>query len=204
MIPVVSFIGKSNSGKTTLLTRVVRELKSRGYRVAAIKHSHHDFDIDQPGKDTWRLAQAGSDVVAISSPNRVAFIERVDTELTLEQIEGLMAGKVDIVLAEGYKNGNTAKILVLGTEHDQDNPCRQEEALATISAHLSSAGVPQFDDNDVARIVNLVVEQMGENSPGKFETAPHAFEELLAESALEKSKVMLVPSDVIRSYESSL
>ncbi len=168
MIPLVCFVGRSNSRKTTLLTRVVRGLKSRGYRVAAIKHSHHDFDIDQPGKDTWRLAQAGSDVVAISSPNRIAIIERVDTELPLEQIERLMAGKADIVLAEGYKNGNTAKIRVLGTEDDGDNLCRQAETLATISAHLSPAGVPQFDDHDVALIVNLLIEQIDDKLSCKF------------------------------------
>ena len=158
MVPVVSFVGSSGSGKTTLLERVVRELKAKGYRVAVIKHSHHDFDIDQPGKDTWRFAQAGSDVVAISSPNKIAIIERVDTELPLEQIERLMAGKVDIVLAEGYKNGNTAKIRVLGAEQDKNDICHEEETLDTISAHLSPAGMPQFDDHDVARIVNLLIE----------------------------------------------
>ncbi len=59
MIPIVSFVGKSNSDKTTLLEKVVRELKLRGYRVAVIKHTHHELDIDQSGKDSWRLAQAG-------------------------------------------------------------------------------------------------------------------------------------------------
>lgn len=120
MIPVVSFVGRSNSGKTTLLEKVVKELKSKGYRVAFIKHSHHDFNIDQPGKDTWRLAQAGSDVVAISTPNKVAVIEHVDMELTLAQTAALFQAKVDIVLAEGYKNGNTAKILVIGAQQEQE------------------------------------------------------------------------------------
>lgn len=168
MIPIVCFVGRSNSGKTTLLTRVVRELKSRGYRVAVIKHSHHDFDIDLPGKDTWRFARAGSDVVAISSPNKIAIIERVDTELPLEQIERLMAGKVDIVLAEGYKNGNTAKIRVLGAEQDKNDICHEEETLATISAHLSPAGMPQFDDHDVAGIVNLLIEPIDDKLSCKF------------------------------------
>ncbi|MFQ5996658.1 MAG: molybdopterin-guanine dinucleotide biosynthesis protein B [Dehalococcoidales bacterium] len=165
MIPIVSFVGKSKSGKTTLLEKVVRELKSKGYRVAAIKHSHHDFDIDQPGKDTWRLAQAGSDIIAISSPNKMALIERLDADVTLSQIAALFRGKADIVLAEGYKNGNTAKIVVLGAEQDQDNLCSEGEILTTISAHLSSVGQPQFDADDVARIVNLVIEQIDDNSP---------------------------------------
>ncbi|OGO19675.1 MAG: molybdopterin-guanine dinucleotide biosynthesis protein B, partial [Chloroflexi bacterium RBG_16_50_9] len=70
-IPVVAFAGKSGVGKTTLLEKVVRELKIRGLRVAVIKHSHHDIEIDQPGKDSWRFARAGSDVVAISSPGKL-------------------------------------------------------------------------------------------------------------------------------------
>ena len=61
LIPIVSFVGKSNVGKTTLLEKVVAELKRRGYRVATLKHDTHGFDIDKPGKDTWRMAQAGSD-----------------------------------------------------------------------------------------------------------------------------------------------
>ncbi len=194
--PIVSFVGTSNSGKTTLLERVVRELKSKGYRVAVIKHSPHGFDIDQPGKDTWRLAQAGSDLVAISSPNEVAFIERVDTELTLIELETLFRGKVDVVLTEGYKNSNAAKILVLGTEQNQEQLCHGGETLATVSAHLSPLGVPSFDYDDVASIVNLLIEQIGENSPCKSRDVSGAadlipgysayqmgkFEELLAES----------------------
>lgn len=168
MIPIVSFVGNSGSGKTTLLEGVVRELKRRGYRVAVVKHAPHGFDIDQPGKDSWRLAQAGSDIVTISSPSKMAFIARVDTELTLIELETLFREKVDIVLTEGYKNSNTAKILVLGTEQDQEQLCHGEETLAAVSAHLSLLGVPSFDYDDVASIVNLLIEQIGENSPRKL------------------------------------
>ena len=197
LIPIVSFVGKSNSGKTTLLEKVVRELKSAGYRVAIIKHSHHDFDIDQPGKDTWRLAQAGSDVVAISAPSKVALIERVDTELTLTQIAALFAGRVDIVLTEGYKNGNTAQILVLADEQDEGQRYRREEPLATVSASMSSLGMPQFDNYDVANVVNLLIAQIDKGSGEKprhssppshpttgWDVGPSdKLEELLAESA---------------------
>lgn len=180
MIPIVSFVGKSNSGKTTLLEKVIRELKSKGYRVAVVKHTHHDFDIDKPGKDSWRLAQAGGDVVAVSSPNKVAFIECVDAELTLTQIEALFQRKADIVLAEGYKSGSTAKILVLGNEQTQEQFCLEEEPLVTVSAHRSAMGVPQFDDDDVAIIVNLLIAQIGENSVRSkfrhFSVAQHAGE----------------------------
>ena len=166
MIPVVSFIGRSNSGKTTLLERVIRELKLRGYRVGVVKHSHHNFAIDQPGKDSWRLAQAGSDVIAVSSPNKVAFIEHVESEVDFDQLSTFFEGKVDIVLAEGYKNGNSTKILVLATEQDKEQLCL-EEPLVTVSARSSSLGYPQFDDTDVHHIANLLIRIVGESSPRK-------------------------------------
>ncbi len=158
MIPIVAFVGMSSSGKTTLLEKVVRELKLKGYRVGVIKHSPHGFDMDRRGKDTWRLAQAGSDVVAISSPNKVAFIERVDTELALTQIEAIFEGRVDIVLAEGYKNGNVAKIRVLSTEHDWEWLYHKDEPVAAISAKFSSLGVPQFNYDDVSIVTKLLIE----------------------------------------------
>lgn len=162
--PIVSFIGTANSGKTTLLVKVITELKLKGYRVAVIKHSHHEFDIDQAGKDTWRLAQAECDIVAVSSPSKVAFIERVDTELTLDQIVELIGENADIVLTEGYKNCDTAKIVVRG--NGQEPLYYEGETLATVSAHFSSSGRPQYDDDDVASIVNLLVKQIVWNPSG--------------------------------------
>lgn len=165
--PTISFVGTSNSGKTTLLEKVVRELKVKGYRVAVIKHTHHDFEIDQPGKDTWRMAQAGSDIIAISSPNKMAIVERVDEELTLAQLKTLFGQKVDIVLTEGYKNTDTAKILVLDDEQQEPLRC-QGEILAAISARFSPLGVRQFDHEDVLNIVNLVIKQIAENPSRSF------------------------------------
>lgn len=159
MIPVVSFIGRSNSGKTTFLEKVVRELKLRGYRVAIVKHTHHDFEIDRPGKDTWRLAQAGGDIVVLSSPDKVALVEYPDAELTLDEISALFKTKVDIVLTEGYKNGNAPKILILSSEDDRNRLCR-EEPMATVLTRFSSSGVPQFDDGDVFHIIDLLIAQI--------------------------------------------
>jgi formylmethanofuran dehydrogenase subunit E len=188
VIPIVSFVGLSNSGKTTLLEKVVKELKFRGYRVAVVKHSSHGFDLDHPGKDSWRLAQAGSDVVTVSSPSKVAFIEQVDAELTLSQIKARIGNGVDIVLTEGYKKGNTARILVLTNEQDKNQLCLEENPLATISAHLSSLGVPQFDDEDVASVVNLLIEQIDENSSRKSRDVSMAADSIPAYSAYQMGK----------------
>lgn len=167
MIPVVSFIGHSNSGKTTLLEKVVRELKIRGYRVAVVKHTHHDFEMDKPGKDTWRLRQAGGDIVVLSSRNKVAVVEHLDTEPTLDEIIAPFKGKVDIVLSEGYKNGNAAKILVKASGQDEELLCH-EKPLATISARFSSPGTLQFDDDDVIRVTDLLVAQIVNDSSGNI------------------------------------
>jgi len=100
MIPIISIVGKSEVGKTTLLERLIAELKGRGYRIGTIKHDTHGFEIDKPGKDSWRHARAGSDAVLISSSEKLALIKRVDRERTLDELLAYM-GDVDLVLTEG-------------------------------------------------------------------------------------------------------
>ncbi len=120
MAAVVSFVGISGTGKTTLIEGAVRELKKQGYRVAVIKHAHHGFEMDQEGKDTWRFTQAGSDIVLVSSPDKVAIIERVSEEVWLPQLLTLVSHKVDIVLVEGYKWASKIKIEVSASEKSND------------------------------------------------------------------------------------
>ena len=112
MPPIVSIVGKSGSGKTTLLEKLVWELKSRDYRVATIKHSHHSFEMDKPGKDSWRHLQAGSEATAISSPDKVVLMKPVAKELTLDEVAHIFGEDYDIILAEGFKQGNSPKIEV--------------------------------------------------------------------------------------------
>jgi formylmethanofuran dehydrogenase subunit E len=178
MLVTVSFIGRSNSGKTTLLEKVISELKSRGFRVGVIKHSPHGFDIDHEGKDSWRFLNAGSKVVGVSSPNRVALIENVDKELGLTQLQAFLQGKVDILLTEGYKASDTPKIVVVAREEDnRDGLTYKGETLAVVSPELSLLGIPEFSSAEVLRIVNLLVNLM------IFEASDHnRFERLLAES----------------------
>ena len=102
--PAVCFVARSGTGKTTLL-----ELVRRGHRVGAVKHHAHDFDIDRPGKDSHRLAAAGSAVTVISSPDRLALVRR-GSEPSLEEILGRYFGEVDLVLVEGYKEETLPKI----------------------------------------------------------------------------------------------
>lgn len=152
-----------------LLEKVIRELKSRSYRVAVIKHSHHDFQMDQPGKDSWRFAQAGSDAVALSSPNRIAMVQQVDEELSMSHIAAWFMDKMDIILTEGYKKGGAVKILVAGPGPEPASFHLSEDPLATVVPHWSSMGKLEFTDHGVSNVVSLLIRLMDENSAGKFD-----------------------------------
>ena len=120
MAAIVSFVGKSGTGKTTLIEAAIKELKTRGFRVAVIKHAHHGFEMDKPGKDTWRFPHAGSDMVLVSSPGKVAIIEQVADELSYEEAISRIYGNVDIILVEGFKRSSKVKVDVTGNERGND------------------------------------------------------------------------------------
>ncbi|MGI6119788.1 MAG: molybdopterin-guanine dinucleotide biosynthesis protein B [Desulfosporosinus sp.] len=158
-IPVISIVsGKSNSGKTTLLEKIIREAKRRGWRVAVLKHDVHGFEMDQPGKDTWRHAQAGADVVAISSPYRIAILESVSGEQSLEEVIARIQG-VDVIFTEGYKFGNKPKIEVFRSEIHQELFSKPEELIAIASDVFFDNGIPCFDLDDVHGICDLIAEK---------------------------------------------
>jgi molybdopterin-guanine dinucleotide biosynthesis protein B len=154
-VPVISLVGKSGVGKTTALERILRELKRRGHRVGTVKHDAHGFEIDQPGKDTWRHAQAGSDAVVISGPHKMALIRQVEAELPLDEILPLM-GDLDVVITEGYKRGDKPKIEVTRLERGTELLCRAEELIGIMSDYPVDMPVPQFPLEDAAGIVDLL------------------------------------------------
>ena len=155
MIPIVSVVGKSGVGKTTFLEKLVAELKRRGHRVATAKHDVHGFKIDRPGKDSWRLAQAGSDSVVIASPQRLALIKHLDREMTLGEIAALLTD-VDIILTEGYKRGDAPKIEVSRRERGGELLCTPDELVAIASDQHFDLDVPQFGLDDTMGIVDLL------------------------------------------------
>jgi molybdopterin-guanine dinucleotide biosynthesis protein B len=154
-VPVVSFVGKSGVGKTTAVEHVIRELKRRGYRVGTVKHDAHGFELDRPGKDTWRHAQAGSDVVAISGPHKMALIRTLDEEMPLDDVVGLM-GDVDLVITEGYKRGSRPKVEVSRQARGTDLLCSAEELIGIMADYVVDMAVPQFALDDAAGVVNLL------------------------------------------------
>jgi molybdopterin-guanine dinucleotide biosynthesis protein B len=154
-VPVISVVGKSGVGKTTALEQVIRELKERGYKVGTIKHDTHGFEIDRPGKDSWRHAQAGSDAVAIAGPTKMALIRRLDQEMSLDEVVELM-GDVDLVITEGYKRGNKLKIEITRWECGTELLCEPEELIGIMTDYPVDMQVPQFALHDAAGVVDLL------------------------------------------------
>ncbi len=158
-IPVVSIVGQgSNSGKTTVLEKLIKEGKKRNWRIAVIKHDAHGFELDQPGKDSWRHAQAGADIVVLSSPQKRAWIEKVDEDTPLEDLIAKISG-VDLIMTEGYKRGKQPKIEVFRSEVHDQLFCPQEELIAIVSDRTFDNGIPQFSLEDAAGICDFLAER---------------------------------------------
>ncbi|MEW6624378.1 MAG: molybdopterin-guanine dinucleotide biosynthesis protein B [Bacillota bacterium] len=158
MAQIVSFVGRSNVGKTTHLEKVIKEIKSRGYKVAIIKHDVHGFEIDTPGKDTWRHAQAGADTVVISSPHKLAIIEKVPAERTLDEIAKQIQD-VDLIITEGYKRGNKPKVEIVRKERSSEPLCHKEELVALVTDCEINMEVPKFAFDEVKELVDLLEEK---------------------------------------------
>jgi molybdopterin-guanine dinucleotide biosynthesis protein MobB len=156
MVPVISFVGNSGVGKTTFLEKLIGVLKARGYRVAAIKHDAHKFEIDYPGKDSWRLTQAGSDVTIISSRDKLALIERSETERSLGDLVQMVSGRVDIVLTEGYRGAAAMKIEVSRKAHSHILTARLDDLIAIVTDERFEYPVPQFDLEDAPGVADFL------------------------------------------------
>jgi len=156
MVPVVSIVGKSGVGKTTVMEKLIAELKKRGYRVATLKHNVHGFDIDLEGKDTWRYAQAGSDTVAISSSQKIAIIRKVGHDHTLAELNRFIGTDFDIILAEGFKQDKAPKIEVHRQELGAELLCNKEELLAIATDERLEIDVPQYTLEDARGIADLI------------------------------------------------
>ncbi len=156
-IPIVSIVGKSSAGKTTLLEKIIPELIKRGYRVATIKHDVHRFEIDHEGKDSWRHKKAGAHTTVISSPLQVALVEDVDHDQTLDEIRKEYIKRVDIILTEGYKGNPFPKIEVFRSELMRTPLCKKEDNLLAIASDIKlDIGVPCFDINDSQSLADLI------------------------------------------------
>ena len=157
MIPIISIVGKSDSGKTTLIEKLVPELVRRGYRVATVKHDVHGFEVDREGKDSWRHKQAGAHTVVISSPQKIALIRDVEKDSTLDEIRRRWVQDVDLLLSEGYKKDVQPKIEVFRKEKHKKLLCtKKDNLIAIVSNRKFNVGVPCFHLEDMKGLSNFI------------------------------------------------
>lgn len=159
LIPVIGLAGYSGSGKTTFLEKLIAELKRRGYRVGVIKHTHHQVEFEQPGKDTWRHSRAGADVVALAAPGGVSLVKKFKREPGPEKIISMIDG-VDIIIIEGYKKGKWPKIEIFQQGVTERPVIPAEELLATVSNASQSDVVPHFTLSDAVGTADLIEQEI--------------------------------------------
>ena len=155
MPPLITFVGLSNSGKTTLIEKLIPELKRRGYRIGTIKHTHHGFSMDQKGKDTYRHRAAGADAVLAASPGQIALVKSMPED-SLDSLLPYFLD-MDIVLVEGYKQEKKPKIEVFRSQIHQTPLFPEDDLLlAVVTDSPYSARVPVFQFEDIQAICDLI------------------------------------------------
>ena len=160
MIPIVSIVGKSNTGKTTLMEKIIPELNRRGYKVATVKHDVHGFEIDREGKDSWRHKKAGAHTAMVSSPEKMAMVRDVKEDLPLKELRGRFVKDVDIIISEGYKNEKHPKIEVYRKDAHEELLCSRKDLLIALASDKEfDVGVPCLHLDDAEGIATLIEER---------------------------------------------
>ncbi|MEF3254059.1 MAG: molybdopterin-guanine dinucleotide biosynthesis protein B [Deferribacterales bacterium] len=176
---IVSFVGSSGSGKTTLIEKIVKTLSFKGYRIGCIKHDAHRFEIDKPGKDSFRFKEAGAEIVSISSSEKIALIKsHLDKEMDILEIIIKYFSDVDFVITEGYKRSTLPKIEILRKENGNEPVMFDSPYLiGVVSNHPKNYIIEKlsyynndnflrkyneniFDLNDTEKIVSMLEEMI--------------------------------------------
>ena len=159
---IIGLAGWSGSGKTTLITKAIPRLIARGRKVSTLKHAHHGFDVDQPGKDSFFHREAGATEVIISSAKRFAVLHelRDEPEWNLPALLTKIS-PVDLVLIEGFKRDEFPKLEVYRAENGKPLLQPEDPHIVAIASDmkLPMAKVPVLDLNDIEAIVDLLLER---------------------------------------------
>jgi molybdopterin-guanine dinucleotide biosynthesis protein B len=166
MRSIISVVGKSEAGKTTLLERLIVELKRRGHKVAIVKHSHHADPLDTADKDTWRFTQAGSELSAINSLDHLAIYRRMDHFFEPQEISSFILWDYDIILTEGFKGSPYPKIEVHRAAQGKELLTDPRQLLAVVTDEPLEVKVPQYSHDDVAGITDFIESRINANNKG--------------------------------------
>lgn len=169
--PILAFVGPSGSGKTTLLEQVVAVLRRHGLRVAVVKHTHHRFDIDRPGKDSYRMREAGAGQVIVASRRRWALMTELEEESAEPDLANLVGaltpGAHDIVLVEGFKHEPIDKIEVHRPTLGQ-SPLYPDDphiiAVACDAPPHTECDLPLLDLNTPEAVVDFLQQRLGSHA----------------------------------------
>ncbi len=187
-IPVLGISAYSGTGKTTLLKQLLPRLHDKGYRVGVIKHAHHAFDIDHPGKDSHELRYAGADKILVASRRRMALIEEFEDqseEPTLEQsLLALKPDTLDIVMVEGFKKAHFPKIEL--HRHELGKPLmfpNDPDVIAIVcdmscsdmETAMTSPLISHFKLDQLDEITNFIIQYLNDFSPVSKELAENVF-----------------------------
>lgn len=163
-IPILCFVGRSNSGKTTLIERLIPELVKAGYKIATVKHAGHGFDLDTEGKDSWRHKRAGASTVMVLSKGSLAMFADVNDDIKVSELrDRFLDQSLDLIIAEGWKSEGFPKIVVV---RDQlgEVPVAQDGLLAVLSNRKIDVKVPLIDPDDVPALAALIIRQFPKRS----------------------------------------
>lgn len=162
---IFGVVGWKNGGKTTLVERLVGDITGRGFRVSTIKHAHHGFDIDQPGRDSWRHRKAGATQVLVASRRRWALMTELRDEKKEPDLDFLLRqlSATDLVLVEGYKRDRHAKIEAWRSACRQPPIALSDPTVRAVARDVVLEGVelPQFSLDDVVGIADFILGETG-------------------------------------------
>ncbi|MCF8130392.1 MAG: molybdopterin-guanine dinucleotide biosynthesis protein B [Deltaproteobacteria bacterium] len=157
--PIVSVVGYSGAGKTTLMEKLIGELTRRGYRVGSIKHDVHGFEMDKPGKDSWRHKQAGASTTLISSPHQIGMVMDVDHDHSPDELKKFF-NNVNIILTEGYKKQDRPKVEIFRSQIHHEPLCRNDDNIVAIMSDIPvDLKTRRFTLEDVGGLVDFLVER---------------------------------------------
>ncbi|MDT8380163.1 MAG: molybdopterin-guanine dinucleotide biosynthesis protein B [Desulfotignum sp.] len=154
--PIISISGKSNTGKTTFLVKLIAELTQKGYRIGSAKHTHHDIDLDRKGKDSWRHKQAGARATLVITDHQIAMVKD-DHRTDIEKMHAYLQN-MDLILAEGFKRQALPKIEIFRTDGPHDHPLFLDhpDLIALVTDAEITPSVPVFGLEDIESVAAFI------------------------------------------------